>query len=231
MESKLLSFRSKEEKACFNRRIYHGSMQGIFRRRHKTMPEQESELTLSEEAAAALAEAAAQEAQVVEAVEEAGEGEPVNGAAFNLLKAERDQLLDRLARLQAEFENARKRTEREQAANREYAVGSVVEKFLPVLDHFELALKSSGSADQLRSGVELIVKQMEDVLRQLNVTPIPAEGVEFDPRLHEALGTVERHDLPDHHVAEEIRRGYKLRDRMLRPSLVRIASNPKQTNE
>ncbi|HEY1257482.1 MAG TPA: nucleotide exchange factor GrpE [Terracidiphilus sp.] len=195
------------------------------------MPEQESELTLSEEAAAALAEAAAQEAQVVEAVEEAGEGEPVNGAAFNLLKAERDQLLDRLARLQAEFENARKRTEREQAANREYAVGSVVEKFLPVLDHFELALKSSGSADQLRSGVELIVKQMEDVLRQLNVTPIPAEGVEFDPRLHEALGTVERHDLPDHHVAEEIRRGYKLRDRMLRPSLVRIASNPKQTNE
>ena len=195
------------------------------------MPEQESELTLSEEAAAALAEAAAQEAQVVEAVEEAGEGEPVNGAAFNLLKAERDQLLDRLARLQAEFENARKRTEREQAANRDYAVGSVVEKFLPVLDHFELALKSSGSADQLRSGVELIVKQMEDVLRQLNVTPIPAEGVEFDPRLHEALGTVERHDLPDHHVAEEIRRGYKLRDRMLRPSLVRIASNPKQTNE
>jgi molecular chaperone GrpE len=203
------------------------------------MPEQDSELTLSPEAAAALAEAAAQEAQVAEASSDANQdasavteqGEASGRAEFDQLKAERDQLLDRLARLQAEFENARKRTEREQAANRDYAVGSVVEKFLPVMDHFELALKSSGSADQLRSGVELIIKQMEDVLRQLNVTPIPAEGEEFDPRVHEALGSVERPDLPDHHVAEEIRRGYKLRDRLLRPSLVRIASNPKQINE
>jgi molecular chaperone GrpE len=215
--------------------IYHGSMQRIFRRKHKIMPEQESELTLSPEASAALAEAAAQEAQAVEASQETAsateEGEPVSRAEFNQLKAERDQLLDRLARLQAEFENARKRGEREQAANRDYAVGSVVEKFLPVMDHFEMALKSSGSAEQLRSGVELIVKQMDDVLRQLNVTPIPTEGEEFDPRLHEALGTVERHDLPDHHIAEEIRRGYKLRDRMLRPSLVRIASNPQQKSE
>jgi molecular chaperone GrpE len=83
----------------------------------------------------------------------------------------------------------------------------------------------------LRSGVELIVKQMEDVLRQLQVTAIPALGVEFDPRHHEALGSVERPDLPDQHVAEEIRRGYKLRDRLLRPSLVRVASNPKQKSE
>ena len=199
------------------------------------MPEQESELTLSEEASAALAEAAAQQSQEVEEGQETApateEGEPVSRAEFNQLADERDQLHDRLARLQAEFENARKRTERDKAANRDFAVGSVVEKFLPVMDHFELALKSGGTAEQLRSGVELIVKQMEDVLRQLNVTPIPAEGEEFDPRVHEALGTVERHDLPDHHVAEEIRRGYKLRDRLLRPSLVRIASNPKQTNE
>jgi len=195
------------------------------------MPEQESELTLSPEAAAALAETAEQEAQAAQEATEKAEGESVSRAEFDQLKAERDQLLDRLARLQAEFENARKRTEREQAANRDYAVGNVVEKFLPVMDHFELALKASGSTDQLRSGVELIVKQMEDVLRQLNVTPIPAEGEEFDPRVHEALGSVERHDLPDHHVAEEIRRGYKLRDRLLRPSLVRISSNPKQTNE
>jgi molecular chaperone GrpE len=196
------------------------------------MPEQDSELTLSEAAAAALAEAASQEEQSGPGANSAGEeGETVSRTEFDQLKAERDQLLDRLARLQAEFENARKRTDREQAANRDYAVGSVVEKFLPVMDHFELALKSNGSTEQLRSGVELIVKQMEDVLRQLNVTPIPAEGEEFDPRIHEALGSVERHDLPDHHVAEEIRRGYKLRDRLLRPSLVRIASNPKQTNE
>jgi molecular chaperone GrpE len=107
----------------------------------------------------------------------------------------------------------------------------VVEQFLPVLDNFELALKSAGTAEQLRSGVELIVKQMEDILRQMQVHPIPALGEAFDPRQHEALGSVEREDLPDQHVAEEIRRGYKLRDRLLRPALVRVASNPKQTNE
>lgn len=152
-------------------------------------------------------------------------------AAYDQLKAERDQLVDRLARLQAEFENARKRAERERHDFRDHATGNVVERFLPVLDNFELALKATGSADQLRSGVELIVKQMEDVLRQLQVVPVPAVGEEFDPRHHEALGTVEREDVPDHHVAEEIRRGYKIRERLLRPALVRIASNPKQTSE
>jgi molecular chaperone GrpE len=147
------------------------------------------------------------------------------------LKGERDQLLDRLARLQAEFENARKRAERERQEFRDYAVGSVVEQFLPVLDNFELALKATGTAEQLRSGVELIVKQMEEILRKLQVQPVPTVGAEFDPRQHEALGTVEREDIPDQHVAEEVRRGYKLRERLLRPALVRVASNPKQTSE
>ena len=150
---------------------------------------------------------------------------------YEQVKGERDQLVDRLARMQAEFENARKRTERERQEFRDYAVGTVVEQFLPVLDNFELALKSTGSTEQLRSGVELIVKQMEEILRQLQVNPIATVGVEFDPRHHEALGTVEREDLPDQHVAEEVRRGYKLRERLLRPALVRVASNPKQTSE
>ena len=147
------------------------------------------------------------------------------------VKGERDQFLDRLARLQAEFENARKRAERDRAADRDYATASVVEQFLPVLDNFELALKSTGSAEQLRSGVELIVKQMEEVLLKMQVTPIAAEGEPFDPRFHEALGSVERLDLPDQHVAEQIRRGFRLRDRLLRPALVRVVSNPKQTGE
>ena len=150
---------------------------------------------------------------------------------YEQLKGERDQLVDRLARAQAEFENARKRTERERQEFRDYAVGNVVEQFLPVLDNFELALKATGSAEQLRSGVELIVKQMEEILRGLQVVPVATTGEEFDPRHHEALGTVERSDLPDQHVAEEIRRGYKLRERLLRPALVRVASNPKQTSE
>jgi molecular chaperone GrpE len=191
------------------------------------MPEQETELTLPEDAAAALADN-----PVVEiSAQNAEEAQPVSRAEYEQLKAERDQLLDRLARLQAEFENSRKRAERERISDRDYAAVSVIERFLPVLDHFELALKSDSTTEQLRSGVELIVKQMEDVLRQLQVTAIPAEGAEFDPRHHEALGSVERLDLPDQQVAEEIRRGYKLRGKLLRPALVRVASNPKQTSE
>jgi molecular chaperone GrpE len=152
-------------------------------------------------------------------------------AELEQVKGERDQLLDRLARLQAEFDNARKRAERERTEFRDYATGSVVEQFLPVLDHFELALKATGSVEQLRSGVELIIKQMGEVLRQLQVTPVPAVGEPFDPRVHEALGTVDRDDIPDHHVAEEIRRGYRLRERLLRPAMVRVANNPNQKND
>jgi molecular chaperone GrpE len=195
------------------------------------MPEEETEFN-PPEPLESVSEDAREPEQLESASENAHEPDQlVSLEDFNQLKAERDQLLDRLARLQAEFENARKRGEREKTANRDHAVGVVVEKFLPVLDHFELALNSSGSAEQLREGVELIVKQMEDVLRQLHVHPVPALGVEFDPRQHEALGAVERHDLPDQHVAEEIRRGYKLRDRLLRPALVRVASNPKQISD
>jgi len=190
------------------------------------MPEEETELSVLEPAAAAPQET------VEEApAEPAGDETAVSREAFEQLKAERDQLVDRLARLQAEFENARKRAEREKAEFRDYATGAVVEQFLPVLDNFELALKSTGTAHQLRHGVELIVKQMEEVLRQLQVHPVAAVGEAFDPRQHEALGSVERHDLPDQHVAEEIRRGYRLRERLLRPALVRVASNTKQTSE
>ena len=144
------------------------------------------------------------------------------------IKGERDQLVDRLARLQAEFENARKREARERADFRDFAVSGAVEQFLPVLDNFQLALGSAGSVEQLRAGIELIVKQMEDVLRALNVQPVESVGARFDPRVHEALESVDRYDLPDHQVLEEVRRGYRIRDRLLRPALVRIVNNPQQ---
>jgi molecular chaperone GrpE len=209
------------------------------------MPENETELKpvepLKFEQAAVLEEkaieAASEPVRPVEAdkpaspAEPATSAEPISQAEFDKLKTERDQLVDRLARLQAEFENARKRADRDRISDRDYATANVVEQFLPVVDNFELALKSEGTVEQMRSGVELIVKKMEDVLRQLHVHAIPAVGVEFDPRVHEALGTVERDDLPDQHIAEEIRRGYKLRQKLLRPALVRVASNPKQKSE
>lgn len=144
------------------------------------------------------------------------------------LRIERDGLLDRLARLQAEFENARRRADRERVEFREYATGSAAEQFLPVLDNFQLALKANGTAEQLRAGVELIAKQMEEVFRTLNVMPVETTGAQFDPRFHEALGTVETDELPDGQVYEEVRRGYRIRERLLRPALVRIVSNPRQ---
>jgi molecular chaperone GrpE len=191
------------------------------------MSKKERELTVVEPQEAAPAEEISVEQAPVAAEAEAA----ASRTEFDQLKGERDQLLDRVARLQAEFENARKRSERERIEFRDYAAGSVVEQFLPVVDNFELALKSTSTAEQLRHGVELIVKQMEEVLRQLQVNPIPTVGEAFDPRIHEALGSVERDDLPDQHVAEEIRRGYRLRERLLRPALVRVAHNPKQTAE
>jgi molecular chaperone GrpE len=83
----------------------------------------------------------------------------------------------------------------------------------------------------LRSGVNLIVKQMEEILGKMQITAIPTVGEAFDPRIHEALGTVDRDDMPDQHVAEEVRRGYRLRDRLIRPALVRVAHNPNQVSE
>jgi molecular chaperone GrpE len=149
-------------------------------------------------------------------------------AEIEQLKGERDQLLDRLARLQAEFDNARKRETRERADARDYTISNTVEPFLGVMDNFQLALKADGTVEQLRSGVELILKQMEEALRGLNVVAVETVGAQFDPRIHEALGSIETKEFPDHQVLEEIRRGYRIREKLLRPALVRIATNPDQ---
>ncbi len=169
-------------------------------------------------------------------VEAGTEGQEFNSS--EQLRNDRDQLAlqltqaqDRLARLQAEFDNTRKREAKERQDVRDYAIQSAVEPFLGVLDNFALALKSDGDINQLRTGVQLIVKQMDDALRGLNVQPVESVGSQFDPRIHEALGSIETLEHPDHQVLEEIRRGYKLRDKLLRPALVRIASNSAQKSD
>lgn len=146
-------------------------------------------------------------------------------AEIEQLKGEKAQLIDRLARLQAEFDNARKREAKERSDAREYTVSATVEPFLGVMDNFQLALKADGTAEQLRAGVELILKQMEEALRGLNVQAVETVGTQFDPRVHEALGSIETKEFPDHQVLEEIRKGYKIREKLLRPALVRIAAN------
>ena len=150
---------------------------------------------------------------------------------FDQVSSERDQLRDRLARLQAEFDNARKREMKDRQDSRDYTVQSTIEPFLGVMDNFNLALTAKGSAEQLKAGVEMILRQMEEALRGLNVQPVDSVGTQFDPRVHEALGSIETKEFPDHQILEEIRRGYKLRDKLLRPALVRIAANADQISD
>lgn len=149
------------------------------------------------------------------------------GGELQKLKAERDTLLDRLARLQADFENSRKRAAREQQEFRDYALADAIKALLPTLDSFERALQSSTEKSDLRSGIELIYKQLQDSLAKLGLRPIPAKGHPFDPRFHEAIEMVETSAVPDHQILEELQRGYKLKDRLLRPSMVKVASNSK----
>lgn len=140
------------------------------------------------------------------------------------LRKERDQYLDRLARLQAEFDNFRKRNAREQQDYRDYAVVDALKSFLPILDSLDRAAKS-GAQDlaQIRSGIELIDRQFHDALSKLGVQPIPAEGQPFDPNLHQAIAMEETDEAPDNTVIGELQRGYRIKDRLLRPAMVRVA--------
>lgn len=140
------------------------------------------------------------------------------------LRAERNDLFERLARLQAEFDNYRKRAAKENAEYRDYAVSDAARTLLPVVDSFTLALKNaSAKPEDLRKGVELIFKQLQDVLQKLNIERIPSQGEPFDPRVHEAIEMVETDAAPDHHVLEELQPGYRIKGRLLRPAMVRVA--------
>ncbi len=162
-----------------------------------------------------------------------GGGQPLRAAEtsgveaeLQKVRAERDSLLDRLARSQAEFENARRRAGREQQEFRDYATVDAIKSLLPVLDSFERALQVKAEAGDFRSGVELIYKQLQDALGKLGVRRIPAKGEQLDPHHHEAIELVETADAPDHEVLEELQHGYKLKERLLRPAMVKIAKNP-----
>ena len=147
-------------------------------------------------------------------------------AELQKLKTERDTLLDRLARAQAEFENARRRASKEQQDFRDFATADAIKSLLPVMDSFERALGAESGPDDFRSGIELIYKQLQDVLAKLGVRAISAKGEAFDPHVHEAIEMVETSEAADHEVLDELQRGYKFKDRLLRPAMVRVAKNP-----
>ena len=145
------------------------------------------------------------------------------------LRAENRAYLDRLARLQAEFDNFRKRNAREQQDYRDYALAEALKLLLPILDSLDRALKTgNAAAEDFRSGIELIDRQFHDVLAKLGVEPIAAKGAAFDPMVHQAVQMVPTAEVPENHVVEELQRGYKLRDRLLRPAMVLVAQDPKK---
>ena len=144
--------------------------------------------------------------------------------ALDELRREKDSLQDRLLRTAAEFDNYRKRVERERRDLADYMKADILAEILPIVDNFERALQvPSPEGDALRKGVELIHKQMLDFLRKRGVTPIEALGTDFDPNFHQAV----IHEATPFHregeVIEELQRGYMLGDKLLRPAMVKVA--------
>lgn len=149
-------------------------------------------------------------------------------AELDQVRAERAAYLDRAARLQAEFENSRKRNAKEQQEYREYALAEALKALLPILDSLDRALKTNAaSLEDFRSGIELIDKQFHDALAKLGVQPVLAVGEPFDPTFHQAVQMVETDEAEDNHVIDELQRGYRLKERLLRPAMVRVARNAK----
>ena len=145
-------------------------------------------------------------------------------ATLEELRRERDALQDRLLRTAADFDNYRKRIDRDRRDVAEFAVVDAVQDLLPILDNLERALGAKGAdAGALRTGVELIHRQMLELLRKRNVTPIEAVGADFDPNVHEAVAHEPSETHRDGEVMEELQRGYRLNDRLVRPSMVKVA--------
>jgi molecular chaperone GrpE len=142
------------------------------------------------------------------------------------LKVERDDLKELLLRRQAEFDNFRKRTERERSEYLQYAGMEMVKEMLPVLDDFERALKTEAGSAEYARGVEMIYNRMFESLKKLGLEPMDTAGKAFDPHLHQAIDRVETKDAEDNTVLSEYQRGYNFKGKLLRPAMVKVAVKP-----
>jgi molecular chaperone GrpE len=167
---------------------------------------------------------------------EASEDQQSSASAASLeeIVAERDRLLmeradlqDRVLRRQAEFDNFRRRAERERADVLAYANTESVRALLPILDDFERALKVETVDKEYARGMELIYNRLSDSLKKLGLEPITSAGLPFDPHVHHAVEMFETDSLPDHTVMEEYQRGYNFKGKLLRPAMVKVAVEKK----
>ena len=161
------------------------------------------------------------------ALEEDEDEAPSGPKNLKEAQAQIDELEDRLLRLTAEYDNFRKRAQREKNEARQFANQHLLEKQLPVLDNFEMALTAAKDADPaIRDGLQMIYDQFVGVLKDAGVEPIDAEGEPFDPNIHEAISQQETTDVEEGTVVQQVQRGYKLNDRLVRPARVIVAKAP-----
>jgi molecular chaperone GrpE len=153
----------------------------------------------------------------------AGAGGEGSTAELAALRREVADLRDRSMRTLADFDNFRKRTDRERQETRRYALLEPLREFLPIADNLDRALSAGGTADDLKRGVEMIARQMQDLLRRFGVREVAAAGEVFNPAVHEAVARTESDAVAVPTVAEELVRGYVLHDRLLRPAMVKVA--------
>ena len=165
-----------------------------------------------------------------EAVGTASGGAEGSGAEAAPAPQEDAVLRDRYLRTLADFENFRKRNEREKADFFKYALANVMKDLLPVLDNFDRALDHAEEGDDFHKGVLLIYKQLFDLLQKHGLRPVEEAGVHFDPNIHEAVMREEDSTVPNHTVTAILQRGYFLHDRLLRPAMVKVAvGGPERT--
>jgi molecular chaperone GrpE len=145
------------------------------------------------------------------------------GVSVDALREENRELRDRCMRTLADFENFRKRSEREKTDFFRYALAGTIKDLLPILDNFDRALEHAEEGDDFHKGVALIYKQLFDVLQKNGLKPIDQAGLRFDPNIHEAVVREEDPSVPSHTVLAILQRGYFLDDRLLRPALVKVA--------
>jgi molecular chaperone GrpE len=143
--------------------------------------------------------------------------------AFEALQQERDDFRDRLLRTTAEFDNYRKRTDRERRELSDVVAADIVRDILPVLDDFERALAASDDTSPFQKGVELIHRQLVEILRKRGVEPLDVVGRDFDPNWHEAVGQDPIDGHREGEITTEVRRGYRIGQKLLRPSWVKVA--------
>jgi molecular chaperone GrpE len=157
------------------------------------------------------------------AAQEAVDGKKDPAPTAETVDQELHDVRDRYLRTLADFENYRKRADREKSDFFKYALAATIKDLLPVLDNFDRALEHAEEGDEFHKGVLLIYKQLFDVLRRHGVKPIDEAGAHFDPNIHEAVVTEEDPSLPAHTVVAILQKGYYLHDRLLRPALVKVA--------